>query len=154
MNRRYIYVMTVIITVLLMFISCMKYITIDVASLKQNLPVNTQEDSETTSETSALPSFLESSTGVETSQDIGLTGSADPTVPLSYTEELTNMSLENDIKIYGVELTKEEKEAILAQASGNSNLDSTISNNMTDNSHKATSTNIILTTSLADFCNY
>lgn len=131
-----------------------EYVLADVSSLKQNLPVSSPQEEQTHTNTDALPSFLESSTGVGTSQDIGLTGSGDPTVPLSYTNNLTSSSLENDLNIYGVNLTKEEKEAMLNQANANSGLDSTVSNNMTDNSHKTSSVDIILTKSLADFCNY
>lgn len=130
----------------------MDYITADIASLKQAPVVSNQSQEVPNPESQSLPSFLESSSGVLESTEVGLTGSADPTVPLTYTDTLVEYALQNDIDIYGIELDDEEKAELINKVLGNAELDSNITNNTINNEEGTTSVTITVLKTLGEFC--
>lgn len=155
MKTRHIYIASIIVLSLLFTIPNLNYFILDVRALKQDLPIEANTAQIENPETVTLPSFLQSSTGVNVAHESGLTGSGDPTTPLMYTTNLTNTALENDLDIYGINLTENAKKAILEQIKQNSALDSNISNNMTAHTTSGnTSVNILVVQTLQEFCNY
>lgn len=105
----------------------------DVAVLKENIQAPMPEDSETISEARVLPSFLESSTGVYVSNDIGLVGKHDPTVPLAFPTSLKQAGLDNDLAYLDIELTEEEKKALIESSEQNGKLEDIIVGNTVTN---------------------
>lgn len=108
------------------------YYNMSVASLKQALPV--EEDNEEAVDTVAptLPSFLESSVGVHTGQDIGIVGKLDPTIPNTKISDYIKESLENDSEIYDIELSEEVKQNLIGKVEGNMELEDNITSNKTN----------------------
>ena len=152
MKKSYIYVFATLIIVLVYTLPNLEYLLVDIGSLKENIIVSPSESSTELVSSDPLPSFLESSSGVLESTNMGLTGNADPTVPLTYTDELVEFALQNDIDIYGVSLTEEEKQEMVNRITGNAELDANITNNATSNTDNTVSVNIRVVSSLAEFC--
>lgn len=154
MKKAYIYVVGLAIMALLFVTPNLDYITADIASLKQDLPLVDKEQEEPNTESQSLPSFLESSSGVTETPELGLVGSGDPTTPLTYTEDFVTLALQNDELIYGEEISEEVKKEMMENLLGNAILDENISNNATNNSDKSQSSGIKVVKALADFINF
>lgn len=152
--KKLIFILGTLVASIIFVIPNTKYFSINVASYKQDLPLNNQTEELETVEAQSLPSFLESSTGVE--QTTNLLGASDPTVPLAMTASLSEQGIENDSEMYGIELDDDVKKKLLEKvsnsASKNSNLSETILNNEANSSSNSKTTDIVVLSSLAEFC--
>lgn len=152
MRKYSIYIFTLLALAIVFTMPNLNFLLADVSSLKQQPTISESTEEAPVTESNPLPSFLESSSGVLETTDIGLTGSTDPTVPLSYTSSLVDKGIQNDIDIYGIEISEEAKAELISQILGNSELDSNLTNNATDNDSDSVSVNIKVVKTLEEFC--
>lgn len=152
MKKAYLYVFAIMTASIIYVTPNLNFLLADVSTLKKEPQVTTSTEESPVTESNPLPSFLESSSGVLESTDKGFTGSADPTVPLAYTDTLVEKALQNDIDIYGAEIDEEAKKELINKVLGNAELDTNITNNATNNESETVTVEIRVVKSLAEFC--
>jgi hypothetical protein len=138
---------------LILIIPNIDLIQTDITVLKQDIQAPTATAEADPAEGQVLPSFLESSSGVNETPELGLVGSGDPTIPLAFTESFVETALANDERVYGQSLSTEARDALVASMIGNESLDNAI----TDNATTGTTTqnvSIKLVNSLTEFINF
>ena len=152
--KKLIYFGSVIIIALICVLPNLKVFQVNINSYKENLPVTPQATTNDDSKARSLPSFLESSTGVNDTTE--LLGSADPTVAVAKTKSLSEAGITNDEEIYGITLAEDVKKSLIESSSSsadkNAKLSDTVFNNSTDSSEKSTNVDIKILKSLAEFC--
>lgn len=135
MKKTLLYFISIVIISAALVYPNYKYFNVSIASMKQTLPTENVDGGEIDTVAPTLPSFLESSIGVHTGQDMGIVGKLDPTIPNTKIEEYIEDSLNNDSLIYGVEISKEVIDNLkdtVGDVDKNAELEEIVTNNVID----------------------